>query len=86
VSEPTPLDVVRATQLHPDADRRAAIRAFEQVSARMAQLDRIAELARRVVDPNGTGPLADRLMLLNLALVDLDNHPDTKPDTNGWPR
>jgi hypothetical protein len=48
---------------------------------RMAQLEKVAELARPVVANLTTGaPIDDphHVWLLELALTELDNHPDTK--------
>lgn len=82
----TPLDVVRGTRLVglSREEREAALAAFARIGARMAQLERVAQLARAAVDPMGQGPRADRLALLDCALVDLDNHPATAPGPNGW--
>jgi hypothetical protein len=44
---------------------------------RMAQLEKVAELARRRRNA-GDGARADRPALLDLALSELDNHPDTR--------
>lgn len=48
--------------------------------ARMAQLEKIAELARPVVTRYQTSPWEQDLLLLHLALVDLDNHPLTRTE------
>lgn len=52
--------------------------ALRAALARMAQLEKVAELARRL-DLLGQGPRADRAALLDMALAELDHHyPETK--------
>jgi hypothetical protein len=48
---------------------------------RLAQLEKVAELARPVVAQDA-GPFAwtEACQLLALALIELDNHPDTRRD------
>jgi hypothetical protein len=45
--------------------------------ARMAQLEKVAELARDA-ELDLRGEDSDALVLLRLAVTELDNHPDTK--------
>ena len=61
-----------------DQDRATVLGAL----GRMAQLEKVAELARPVV-ARDAGPFAwtDACHLLELALVELDHHPDTR-ETN----
>lgn len=69
----------RHEQWSPDA-----VRLLERTGARLAQLEKVAELARAVLDSPHLAvlvrPRDDALMNLDLALVDLDHHPDTKAD------
>lgn len=51
---------------------------LDRALQRMAQLEKVAELARRL-DLLGQGPRADRAALLDMALAELDHHyPETK--------
>jgi hypothetical protein len=51
----------------------ADLRTMDAALGRMAQLEKVAELARALVADPGADPL-----LLNLAVTELDNHPDTR--------
>jgi hypothetical protein len=42
------LEILRATQLYRDADRGAAVSAFARLEARLAQLEKVAEVARQI--------------------------------------
>jgi hypothetical protein len=69
---------VERLRAHGLPSQRGALDAITLALGRMAQLEKVAELARRLVDPMGQGPRADRAALLDLALIELDHHPDTK--------
>lgn len=64
---------------HPNCSYRPPV--VDRATARLAQLELIAKLARKAVDLEGS-PFdhAGHCLTLQLALVDLDNHPDTKAD------
>jgi hypothetical protein len=55
--------------------------ALQAALARMAQLEKVAELARPVASRDA-GPFVwtDACQLLDLALTELDNHSETKED------
>lgn len=62
----------------PDRDRYALHLAIQ----RMAQLEKVAELAR-AAELDLRGEDSHSLLLLRLGLTELDNHPDTRePTTN----
>jgi hypothetical protein len=60
---------------------RDAPRVVEAALKRMAQLEYVAELARAVIDDPDQGAADHARLLLDLALTDLDNHPDTREPT-----
>lgn len=64
------LEVMRATHLHPDADRHAAVSAFAALEARLVQLERVAELARPVAGVNHPGAAAYERLAAALAELD----------------
>jgi hypothetical protein len=43
-----PLEILRATQLHRNADRGAAVSAFAVLETRLAQLEKVAAVARQI--------------------------------------
>jgi hypothetical protein len=49
--------------------------------ARMAQLEKVAELARTSVRGSDPQAAEHATLLLDLALIELDNHPETNEDT-----
>jgi hypothetical protein len=50
--------------------------------ARIAQLEKVAELARQLPpSPAFVGSDSDALLRVELALTELDNHSDTRPDS-----
>jgi hypothetical protein len=68
-------------ELEAALERGHALTAQGRLEARMAQLEKVAELARQAVDSSGTpGSRTYGAYLLGLALVDLDNHSDTRTE------
>jgi hypothetical protein len=67
---------------HGHAPYRAELDAITLALGRMAQLEKVAELARDVTGQYGS-TLSDHHpeWLLELALIELDNHPDTREPT-----
>jgi hypothetical protein len=63
-----------AAELEAIPDARAVV---DAALARMAQLEKVAELARDA-ELDLRGEDSDALVLLRLAVTELDNHPDTK--------
>lgn len=59
------------------AERAEAVIVLEDALKRMAQLEKVAELARAAAHP-GLRPDGPGQLLLQLALVELDSHPDTR--------
>ena len=61
---------------HPDAPR-----VVEAALDRMAQLEKVAELARAAVSDALGDDASGPVWILSLALTELDNHPDTREPT-----
>lgn len=73
------LEVVSHTRLHREADRKLAIAAFAVLEARLAQLEKVAELARDVIREKGPNLLeCDVEWPLLLALLELDELSDPR--------
>lgn len=68
---------VERLRAHGLPSQRGALDAITLALGRMAQLEKVAELARAHCNRTGIGDDSQEF-LLDLAVTELDNHPDTK--------